>query len=118
MALTYVSFSWRRRSLVVSSTARVMFGWEFISIILRNLSSIRPALRDINRNSGRNPYPKISVKNYVSYKRSEGFAAEFVRHFCGHTPSPRKEKTSAQQAHLLGYGRGTEVGRGLATGAP
>jgi hypothetical protein len=46
-----------------------MFGREFISIILRNLSSIQPALRDVNRNSGRNPYPKISVKNYMSYKR-------------------------------------------------
>src|SRR5436189_3878069 len=62
MALTSVSFSWRRRSLVVSRTARVMFGREFISIILRNLSSIQPAPRDVNRNSGRNPYPKISVK--------------------------------------------------------
>src|SRR5215831_1511234 len=69
MALTSVSFSWRRRSLVVSRTARVMFGQEFISIILRNLSSIQPALRDVNRNSGRNPYPKVSVKNYMSYKR-------------------------------------------------
>jgi len=46
-----------------------MFGREFISIILRNLSSIQPALRDVNRNSGRDPYPKISVKNYMSYKR-------------------------------------------------
>src|SRR4029077_2075311 len=68
MALISVSFSWRRRSLVVSRTARVMFGREFISIILRNLSSIQPALRDVNRNSGRNPYPKISVKNYRSDK--------------------------------------------------
>src|SRR5215467_3643945 len=72
MALTSVSFSWRRRSLVVSRTARVMFGREFISIILRNLPSIQPALRDVNRNSGRDPYPKISVKNYMS---SEGVAA-------------------------------------------
>jgi hypothetical protein len=47
-----------------------MFGREFISIILRNLSSIQPALRDVNRNSGRNPYPKNSVKNYMSYKIS------------------------------------------------
>src|SRR5215468_10332711 len=69
MALTSVSFSWRRRSLVVSRTARLLFGREFISIILRNLPSIQPALRDVNRNSGRDPYPKISVKNYMSYKR-------------------------------------------------
>src|SRR2546429_155063 len=46
MALTSVSFSWRRRSLVVSRTARVMFGREFISIILRNLSSIQSARRN------------------------------------------------------------------------
>jgi len=45
-----------------------MFGREFISIILRNLPSIQPALRDVNRNSGRDPYPKISVKKYMSYK--------------------------------------------------
>jgi len=45
-----------------------MFGREFISIILRNLSSIQPALRNVNRNSGRNPYPEISVKDYMSYK--------------------------------------------------
>jgi len=45
-----------------------MFGAEFISIILRNLSSIQSALRDVNRNSGRNPYPEISVKNYMSAK--------------------------------------------------
>src|SRR5258707_8570408 len=68
MALTSVSFSWRRRSLVVSRMARVMFGREFISIISRNLSSIQSALRDVNRNSGRNPYPEISVKNYMSDK--------------------------------------------------
>src|SRR5262249_759508 len=68
MALTSVSFSWRRKSLVVSRTARVMFGREFISIILRNLSSILPALRDVNRNSGRDPYPKISVKNYLRWQ--------------------------------------------------
>jgi hypothetical protein len=43
-----------------------MFGREFIPIILRNLSSIQPALGDVNRNSGRDPYPKISVKNYMS----------------------------------------------------
>jgi hypothetical protein len=42
-----------------------MFGREFISIILRNLSSIQSALRDVNRNSERNPYPEISVKNYM-----------------------------------------------------
>jgi len=48
-----------------------MFGREFISIILSNLSSIQPALRDVNRNSGRNPYPKISVKNYMSAKTAE-----------------------------------------------
>jgi len=45
-----------------------MFGREFISIILRNLSSIQPALRDVNRNSGRNPYPKISVKTICQRK--------------------------------------------------
>src|SRR5204863_4612104 len=75
MALTSVSFSWRRRSLVVSRTARVMFGREFISIILRNLSSIQSALRDVNRNSGRNPYPEISVKNYMSHKIDGGGCA-------------------------------------------
>jgi hypothetical protein len=35
---------------------------------LRNLSSIQPALRAVNHNSGRNPYPKNSVKNYMSDK--------------------------------------------------
>jgi len=44
-----------------------MFGREFL-IILRNLSSIKPSLRDVNRNSGRKPYPENSVKNYMSEK--------------------------------------------------
>jgi len=55
-----------------------MFGREFISIILRNLSSIQPALRDVNRNSGRNPYPKISVKTICQRKSASwsGFMVE------------------------------------------
>jgi hypothetical protein len=53
-----------------------MFGREFISIILRNLSSIQPALRDVNRNSGRNPYPEISVKNYMSAKNCAAFVMD------------------------------------------
>src|SRR5215467_14306388 len=96
MALTSVSFSWRRRSLVVSRTARVMFGREFISIILRNLPSIQPARRDVNRNSGRDPYPKISVKKYVSYKIAEqrfyGRAAKEVNAALD-TPSNTSEKS-------------------------
>jgi len=53
-----------------------MFGREFISIILRNLSSIQSALRDVNRNSGRNPYPEISVKNYMSAKNCAAFVMD------------------------------------------
>jgi hypothetical protein len=45
-----------------------MFGREFISIILRNLSSIQPALQGVNRDSGANALPENSVKNYVSDK--------------------------------------------------
>jgi hypothetical protein len=44
-----------------------MFGGEFISIILRTLSSIQPALRNVNRNSGANALQN-SVKNYISAK--------------------------------------------------
>src|SRR5262249_46292528 len=102
MALTSASFSWRRRSLVVSRTGRVMFGREFITIILRNLPSIQPALRDVNRNSGRDPYPKISVKNYMSAKirggrlglRSGWLSSRLIPH--RHCP-----RTELQPAHEL-----------------
>jgi hypothetical protein len=53
-----------------------MFGRESISIILRNLSSIQPALRDVNHNSGRNPHPKNSIKNYMSAKNCAAFVME------------------------------------------
>ena len=73
-----------------------MFGREFISIILRNLPSIQPARRDVNRNSGRDPYPKISVKKYVSYKIAEqrfyGRAAKEVNAALD-TPSNTSEKS-------------------------
>jgi len=44
-----------------------MFGREFISIILRNLSSIQSALQGVNRDSGaQSPAPKFGKKLYVS----------------------------------------------------
>jgi hypothetical protein len=54
-----------------------MFGREFISIILRNLSSIQPALRERQSQfRAKPPYPKISVKNYMSAK--VGWAIGFL----------------------------------------
>src|SRR4030095_7443381 len=75
MALTSVSFSWRRRSLVVSRTARVMFGREFISIILRNLAQSSLHCETSIAIPGETPYPKISVKNYMSDKIDRQFGA-------------------------------------------
>ena len=68
---------------------------------------------------GQSSTPVCSVHTTATLreaKGSEGFAAEFVRHFSRAYPFPREEKTSAQQEDLLGYRRGAGVGRGLTTG--